>query len=452
MNKINNKRNVIIVLLLLISIGFAYLSTNLNIIGASIVHSNTWQVIWDDTSVDVISGSVTANTPTIDSNKTTVSYDITLNSPGDYYEFSVDAFNNGSINAMVSLITFTYKENNSTVTLPSCIKHTVKYADGRDVELKDLLEAGQKQKYYINIEYDRDVTSSNMITTNRVFTVTVKIDYEQADNTAVAKEINSNTICLNNKHQEITSNIVCKRASVLHTEKCLNEDDTGYCQAAGYQLNEDIIYGNCGTIGTLTPGDAFDCDVDGNGIYDTQEERFYYVSPKDADESSECATLIYFKDITRKNYNLTPSYSNNIGPVTLLNELPSITDWPKVSLTNNGTRQIVNELGGTTTNNGVLTIQPFTYTNRASRLITYQEILYATGSTNLDENTYLMENTTFSDSDKHALYFLETPISVSSTGVYTIYVKTRVINGGHQTIDLDGVRPAIEVPLKNISY
>ena len=138
--------------------------------------------------------------------------------------------------------------------------------------------------------------------------------------------------------------------------------------------------------------------------------------------------------------------------MTLLNELPSITDWPKVSLTNNGTRQIKNELGGITTNNGALTIQPFTYTNRASRLITYQEIFYATGSTNLDENIYLMEKTTFSDPDKHALYFLETPKSVNSTGVFTIYVKTRVINSGHQALDNDSVRPAIEVPLKNISY
>ena len=139
MNKINNRRNLIIVLLLLISIGFAYLSTTLNIAGSSIVHGNKWEVIWDNTSVDVISGSVTADTPTIDNNKTTVSYDITLNSPGDYYEFSVDAFNNGTIDAMVDTISFEYKENNSNVTLPNCIKHTVKYADGTNITSKDFV-------------------------------------------------------------------------------------------------------------------------------------------------------------------------------------------------------------------------------------------------------------------------------------------------------------------------
>lgn len=221
MNKINRKRNIIIVLLLFISIGFAYLSTTLNITGTSILHNNKWEVIWDDTSVVEESTNITATLPTVDNNKTTVTYNVTLNNPGDYYEFSLDAFNNGTIDAMVSLITFSYKENNTTVSLPSVIKHTVKYADGSDIAVKDLLPAGEKQKYYINIEYDRNVTTSNMISTNRLFSVTIKIDYEQADNTAVAKVINSNTLCPNNKHQEITSNIVCKRATNLHTEKCL---------------------------------------------------------------------------------------------------------------------------------------------------------------------------------------------------------------------------------------
>lgn len=83
MKRINNKRNLIIVLILLISIGFAYLSTTLNIIGTSILHSNKWEVIWDDTSVNEESSSITATLPTVDNNKTTVTYNVTLNNPRD---------------------------------------------------------------------------------------------------------------------------------------------------------------------------------------------------------------------------------------------------------------------------------------------------------------------------------------------------------------------------------
>ncbi|MDO4996315.1 MAG: DUF6273 domain-containing protein [Bacilli bacterium] len=447
MNKINNKRNVIIVLLLLISIGFAYLSTTLNIAGSSIVHGNKWQVIWDDTSVDVISGSVTADTPTVDNNKTTVSYDITLNSPGDYYEFSVDAFNNGTIDAMVDTISFAYKENNSNVTLPNCIKHTVKYADGTDISSKDLLPAGQKQKYYINIEYDRNVTTSNMISTNRTFTVTIKVTYEQADTTAVAKVINNNTLCLSNKHQEITSNIVCKRASVLHSDKCLLTATNNGCRKAGYELNEDIVYGTCGTIGTLTPGDAFDCDVDGNNTFD-EDERFYYVSPKDADISSDYVTLIYYKDRQKASYNI--DNNNSVGPTSLVNFLPSTTEWNRVSLTNGGVRNIKDTNGNIRTE--------YTFSGRAARLLTYQEVAYAANGSisiykSLEGASYLFDNTHFSNPENENRYWwLETPYNNGINAVVYINTDDNYMPYNNVNQAINNVRPAIEVPLKNISY
>ena len=108
----------IIILILLISIGFAYLSQTLTINGATTVFGNSWKVIWDDTSLNVVNGSVSSTTPTVDENKTTVTYNVTLNSPGDYYEFSIDAYNQGTIDAMVNTVSFSYKENNTTITLP----------------------------------------------------------------------------------------------------------------------------------------------------------------------------------------------------------------------------------------------------------------------------------------------------------------------------------------------
>ena len=115
---------ILVILLLTISMGYAALSTTLSINGSSRINNATWNVFWSN--VQVKSGSVTASTPTIDSSKTTVTYDVTLNNPGDFYEFTVDANNTGSIDAMID--TVTSKLNGSAITtLPNYLYYYVSY-------------------------------------------------------------------------------------------------------------------------------------------------------------------------------------------------------------------------------------------------------------------------------------------------------------------------------------
>ena len=436
MKRRNNSKIFIIILILLISIGFAYLSQTLNINGAANIFGNSWKVIWDDTSINVVNGSVSSTTPTVDENKTTVTYNVTLNNPGDYYEFSIDAYNQGTLDAMINLVTITYKENDTEITLPEGIKHTISYADGTEIAKKDLLKAGEKQKYYINIEYGRNVSESTVISTNRTISVTVKIDYEQADNTANEKVINNDTLCLNNKHLEITSNTVCKRATTLHTEIC-DRDDTDYCIADGYNKGDTIIYGNCGTINTLSSGDAFDCDLTGNGTFD---ERFYFISLKDGISTSTDAVLIYDKNTKSAMYN--DSGSNLNGPVTLIPKLPN--DWTNSNINLITTRQLKNELNTTTQNSGdelgTITI------NKRSRLITYQEVVAGCGTENLNNCIYLFEGTAYSSGLTGAWWF-ETPYSASNDTAYKVHIQGKSISRG--PIDRSySIRPVIEVPLK----
>lgn len=440
MKRRNNSKIFIIILILLISIGFAYLSQTLNINGAATIFGNSWKVIWDDTSINVVNGSVSSTTPTVDDNKTTVTYNVTLNNPGDYYEFSIDAYNQGSLDAMVNSVAIIYKENNTQIDLPNEIKHTITYADGTELNRRDLLKAGEKQKYYINIEYDRNTTESTLISTNRSIDVTMKINYDQADKSANEKVINNDTLCLNNKHLEITSNTVCKRATTLHTEIC-DRDDTDYCIADGYNKGDTIIYGNCGTINTLSSGDAFDCDLTGNGTFD---ERFYFISLKDGISTSTDAVLIYDKNNKSDIYN--DSGSNLNGPVTLIPKLPN--DWTNSNINLITTRQLKNELNTTTQNSGdelgTITI------NKRSRLITYQEVVAGCGSENLNNCIYLFEGTAYSSGLTGAWWF-ETPYSGSSDTAYKVHIQGKAISRG--PIDRSySIRPVIEVPLKNIAY
>ena len=207
---------------------------------------------------------------------------------------------------------------------------------------------------------------------------------------------------------------LCKRATTLHTETCTNEDASYYCQADGYKLNDTITYGNLGTTGTLTSGDAFDCDVNGDGVYDSATERFYYVSDmtKGLTQDSNTAVLIYYNNVSRgvasnsAVYAYDESKSNNNGPVTAIAQLPTIEQWNNVSLKNT-TRAITNENGENTTSAGNLPTT-FSYLRYAARFLTYQEVYsgFFDGTVNIDSAKilstkckYLMENTKYSSSN-----------------------------------------------------
>ena len=99
-------KNIIILFILIVGLGYALLQQNLDITGIASLSNPTWNIHWEN--VQVAEGSVTGDNvvtaPTIDSDLTTVNYSVVLNLPGDYYEFTVDAVNGGSIDAMIDTI------------------------------------------------------------------------------------------------------------------------------------------------------------------------------------------------------------------------------------------------------------------------------------------------------------------------------------------------------------
>ena len=255
--------------------------------------------------------------------------------------------------------------------------------------------------------------------------------------------------------------IVCKRATKLHTEECKQTDSTYYCSGAGL-TGKNITYGNLGTKGTLKSGDAFDCDVNGDGIYDENTERFYYVT--DMDNST--AVLIYYNDVSKgqpsnsTTYAYDASKENWHGPRTAIEELPSTSEWKNVSLTSS-VRSIIAQDGTKTTTGGTLP-DSFSYAGKAARLLTVQEVRKATGISNiptwkvgeLDNFNYLLENTKYSnDSNAAWAWWLENPLSGYSDLAWYVNGHDRnVDNNSVSYAGGDGVRPAIEVLKLNIEY
>ena len=269
--------------------------------------------------------------------------------------------------------------------------------------------------------------------------------------------------------------IICKRATTLHTEECTQTDESLYCSREGYTASgskgtSTITYGNLGTKGSLNSGDAFDCDVNGDGEYNPGTERFYYVSDyyntSTKKFESDTAVLIYFNNVNSGNPSTDSTYAydssgeNWHGPRALIAQLPTKNQWSNVSL-KNVTRTIFNEISGNTTTGGTLPSN-FSYEGYAARLLTVEEIRQATRKSNiptlevgeLNNAIYLMENTRFSSKNNGPwAWWLENSSSNYSNMAQNASGNTCNVNGNYvQDAGGNGVRPAIEVSKINIDY
>ena len=244
--------------------------------------------------------------------------------------------------------------------------------------------------------------------------------------------------------KEENKKVICKRAE----EKTFHTD-------GAHTFGNRIV-----TQETLKSGDAFDCDVNGDGEYNPDTERFYYVT----DMNDSTAVLIYYNNVSSgkpsnsTTYAYDSSNENWHGPRTAIKQLPSTSEWRNVSL-KNSTRAILNENRENTTKGETLPSN-FSYSGKAARLLTIQEVREATGikvpSWNvgeLDKCNYLMENTKYSNASiGNNGYWLENAHSDDSTLAWCVYGGRRVTHGTVSNDGVLGVRPAIEVLKSDIKY
>ena len=266
--------------------------------------------------------------------------------------------------------------------------------------------------------------------------------------------------------EQVRTTAMCRRAKILHREICTNTDANYFCQADGYSIGSEIEYGSLGTKGVLTSGDTFDCDVNGDGVYDPDTERFYYVSDvtNGITTDNNTAALIYYNNVSGGVPNNTKAYAydstneNWHGPQTAVAQLPTTSQW-KTTLTKTQ-RQITNNNSTTTTTGGDLPV--FSYEGYAARFLTLQEVRLGCGS-NLPtwkagelstKCKYLMENTKYSNASNGSYgEWLENPRADSSDNAWIVFGDYRYVNfhNAPYTGAL-GVRPAIEVAKTNIDY
>ena len=273
----------------------------------------------------------------------------------------------------------------------------------------------------------------------------------------------------NQEPEEPQVTYVCKKATTLHTKSCA-ANSGGCIDTVG--SGNTITYGTI-PEGSLKAGDAYDCDVNNDGVYDAETERFYYLTTED-----NKASFIYYNNIMDKDTSkqiATPYASqqalnnagfecdsnygcNHYGPVEAYLYLPTTTEWSNSKIIAPGTRQLRNEYGDPLTKDGKneVNLNTFTYQDRAARFITHQEMEAVCGKKTydngyLDSCSYLMENTFYDDYNNLGYYWFETPAQYSNHMVYSIYAYSRVsISREPHTKQIIGVRPVITVNVNDI--
>jgi len=166
--KKKNRIFLLLIVILTITIGFALLSTTLFINGTASIKGNTWDIHWDDESINVASGSVAATIPNVSTATTakdTVSFEVELEMPGDFFEFEIDAVNEGTVDGALDLAEnwITYTIGGESSSLPSYMNFSVTYDDGTIPQSGDVLEkrvdqnTPGRQTYKIRVEFKSNI-------------------------------------------------------------------------------------------------------------------------------------------------------------------------------------------------------------------------------------------------------------------------------------------------------
>lgn len=360
-----------------VTVGYAALSTTLSITGKGTLSKNSWDIHFENLVIVDNGASVVTTAPTIDSTKTKVSFNITLSKPGDTYEFTVDAVNKGTIDAMLS----GFSATSLTADQQKYLTYTVTYGDGATISTKDYLKKETSETIRVRVRFRDDLTSADLPSSAATLNLTATLTYVQADSTA---------------KERAKPSILCIR------------DNTA--------TSEDLML-----------GDKLYCDVNGDGTYNESTEIFYYL--KDLDSDSTSAVLIY-NNVTSSDY-VAYSKTNTLnGPTIASKYLPTISEWPNVSLTK-AIRDIKSQ-------DSDFIIKGFNYSGYAARLPSLSEVESCANESNCPIT---------------GVIWLETPKTQSNA----LYLFAPSL-GYNQIRDDDvtsltaSVMPVIEVPKSRISY
>ena len=178
-----SKRMGMIYLFLLVvigslGVGYAVIRSNLQITGSAHVQNANWDIHF--ANLTVTSGSATASTPASITATDTVTFGVTLANPGEFYEFTVDAVNGGTMNAELNSVSITPQ---LTPAQQEFLDLSVTYvSSGNPVAAGDILYKNYTKRMKVRAEYKDGIDTSLYPETDQNYNVSITLNYVQTDN------------------------------------------------------------------------------------------------------------------------------------------------------------------------------------------------------------------------------------------------------------------------------
>ena len=175
---------LILVCVFTLTVAYAALNAVLTIQGSAQVTSADWDIHLENPKVT--NGSVTTTAPILTSGKS-LTFSTTLNMPGDFYEFTVDVVNSGSIDAMIEKVT---KTPELTADQAKYLNYEVSYQNGESITNKQAIASGVTMPIKVRVEYKKDLSSTDLPTGQVQLTLGLVLDYIQSDGTGTSVKDN----------------------------------------------------------------------------------------------------------------------------------------------------------------------------------------------------------------------------------------------------------------------
>ena len=330
MKKIKRKMlyNIFFLIVIFLGIGYAYLTSNLSITGATEIASNSWDIHFNNLVVN--DSSVEATTPaSIDpSDNTSISYGVKLNRPMDFYEFTVDIVNTGTIPGKISLVDI----NGFNSEIENLVLYTISYTEnGSEVQVGDILNGGDRKNIKVRVYYNEQISISDLPASNINLNLVFRIVYIQSEKDELLtgnllQSLASSNDCIYKYTGQVTDSVGnTNSASNVYINRCIDKRNIifgGYCWQAirttdngGLKLiyNGKPVGGKCESTrddqNVLYQGSEF-VDTFNNTIavaddynYDLETGLFTLVNPEYINDPSNNLNMLQYKYFCNSNDN-----------------------------------------------------------------------------------------------------------------------------------------------------
>lgn len=179
---------MVFTLIICMGIGYSYIQSQIMLGGTAIANRQAWKIEENNMVLDTTSIATNDSIKFKNSNKKVEAhFTASLNSINDYYGFSFDIQNNGTIDAIIESFSINGLSEAEAINLD----YLVTYSNGETINVNDVLKANEKItiKVYVKHKISSTVTSGN-------YNLSLKINFTKQTDTNAITDTNTQLLTL----------------------------------------------------------------------------------------------------------------------------------------------------------------------------------------------------------------------------------------------------------------